>query len=91
MDSKGCSEDGHLQRWRHAGVEVEAIVTVHDHTLLLRTGLRAILTLLALDDQELAIGQFGIEFQELIEQLLEHHRFDLVLHSPFGLGLQSVL
>ena len=60
------SENGHSQRWRHARVEVEAILTVDDHVFLLCTCLRVILALLALNNYELVISRFCFQFQEMI-------------------------
>ena len=72
-------------------MKIETIFSLHDHILLLATRLRVILTLLALDDKQLVLGQLAIDFEKLTEQPLEHLRLDLVLNVSLGLGFQKVL
>ena len=70
---------------------MEEIVSVHDHIFHAGTCPRVVLTLLVLNESELALSKVAIDLLELIKQLREHRRFDLVLHIPVGLGLQKML
>lgn len=72
-------------------MKIETIFSLHDHSFLLATRLRVILTLLALDDKQLVLGQLAFDFEKLTEQPLEHLRLDLVLNVSLGLGFQKVL
>ena len=69
---------------------MEAIVSVHDHIFHTGTCPRVILALLVLNKNELALTKVAIDLLQLIKQLREHRRFDLVLYIPLGLGLQKM-